>query len=106
MSQVIQFDQAAACIIKVEHDVDGIPLSGITDAKYEIYNATGVAILTKLFGTGVTFEGGEIVISMTEDETETLTGSYDHCCVVRDSSGKRLFPLKGKIRFDRTRPRV
>ena len=104
--QVIQFDQAAGAVIRVEHDVDGVPLSGITDAKYELFNTSGNAILTKTFNAGVTFAEGEIVITLTETDTESLNGSYDHCCAVRDAAGKRLFPLKGKIRFERTRSRV
>lgn len=106
MSDAIQFDQASGGIIKVEHDVDGIPLAGITAAKYEIYDKSGVALLNKTFGAGVTFSGGKIVIELTEEDTENLSGQYTHGCVVQDMSGRKLYPVKGSIWFDGTKVRL
>lgn len=102
----IEFKQGASGVLNILHDVDNVAITGITAAKYELYGRTGTVLLTKTLGSGIAFVEGKIQIALTEDDTAELSGSYTHECVARDNANRVIYPLKGEIKFDSTKPRL
>lgn len=106
MSELIQLRQAAGGVINVTHDVDGVILSGITSAKYQLFNDAAVVVLTNTLGAGISWVDGQVAITITAQQAEQLNGYFTHECVVKDLLGRNLFVLSGPIRFIPTKVRI
>jgi hypothetical protein len=104
--QELNFKQGASALLQIEHTIDGEPVTGISEAKYELYGRTGQVLVTKSMGEGIEFSAGLIEIQLTEDDTADLSQSYNHQCVAKDSAGLTFFPLNGQITFGATKPRL
>lgn len=104
--QELNFKQGASALLQIEHTIDNEPVSGISEAKYELYGRTGQVLVTKTLGEGIEFSAGLIEIELTENDTATLSSSYTHQCVARDLAGLKFYPLNGAITFGATKPRL
>lgn len=104
--QELNFKQGASALLQIEHTIDGEAVSGISEAKYELYGRTGQVLVTKELGEGIEFSAGLIEIQLTEDDTADLSQSYNHQCVAKDLAGLTFFPLNGQITFGATKPRL
>ena len=104
--QELNFKQGASALLQIEHTIDNEPVSGISEAKYELYGRTGQVLITKKLGDGIEFSEGLIEIQLTEDDTATLSASYNHQCVAKDLAGLKFYPLNGAITFGATKPRL
>lgn len=104
--QELNFKQGASALLQIEHTIDGEPVTGISEAKYELYSRTGQVLVTKSMGEGIEFSAGLIEIQLTEDDTADLSQSYNHQCVAKDLAGLTFFPLNGQITFGATKPRL
>lgn len=105
-NEQIQLRQAIGGIIQVQHLVDDVPLDGITAGKYQLFGQDGSVLLTLVFGSGVSWDAGVVVITITKEQADQLVGFYTHECVVRDLSGRDLPVLSGPIRFTPTKVRI
>lgn len=104
--QELNFKQGASALLQIEHDIDEAPVTGISEAKYELYGRTGQVLVTKELGEGIEFSEGLIEIQLTENDTAELSQSYNHQCVAKDLAGLTFFPLNGQITFGATKPRL
>lgn len=106
MSEAIQFYQGGGGVLRISHLVDGVPIGGITAAKYQLFDRAGAALLAKTLGAGITFESGRVVIVFTPGDFELLAGAFTHECIVRDLQNRPLFILTGPIRLIPTKVRL
>lgn len=106
MSELIQLRQASGGVINVLHDVDGVPLDGITSAKYQLFKGDADVVLTSTLGAGISWVNGQVAITITAQQAAALSGHYTHECAVKDLQGRDLFVLSGPIRFIPTKVRI
>lgn len=106
MSEAIQFYQAGGGVLRISHHVDGVPITGITAAKYQLFDRDNNVLLTKALGSGITFETGQLVIVFTPEDFALLAGAFTHECIVRDLQNRSLFVLTGHIRLIPTKVRL
>jgi hypothetical protein len=106
LSEAIQFYQAGGGVIGIQHLVDGLPIDGITSAKYQLFDRNGNALITKQLGDGITFTDGRIVVVLSASDVTELAGAFTHECAVRDNQGRNLFVLTGPIRLIATKVRT
>lgn len=105
MSELIQLREASGGVINIQHDVDGVPISGIQAARYQIFNREGVAVLTATLGNGISWSGTSIVITLNAAMT-ALSGFYTHECAAIDTAGRDLIVLDGQIQFKPRKVRI
>ncbi|MDZ7870800.1 MAG: hypothetical protein U5L02_16640 [Rheinheimera sp.] len=99
MSELLTLRQGTGGVINVEHDVDGVPISGIQAAKYQLFNRDGSAVLTLSLGNGISWNGGAIVITITAAMANQLNEFYTHECAAIDTNGRDLIVLEGPLQF-------
>lgn len=99
MSELITLRQGTGGVINVAHDVDGVPISGIQDAKYQIFGRDDSELLTLSLGNGISWRDGTIVITITAALTDKLDGFFTHECAAIDTDGRDLIVLDGPIQF-------
>lgn len=104
--QDINFKQGASALLVIDHNIDNAPVTGISAAKYELYGRTGQVLIEKTLGEGIVFTDGIIEISLSDEDTADLSGSYNHQCVAKDIADRTFFPLNGDITFGATKPRL
>lgn len=104
--QELNFKQGASALLVIDHTIDNEPVSGINEAKYELYGRTGQVLITKELGSGIAFNQGKIEVSLTDTDTAGLSGSYNHQCVAKDLADRTFYPLNGDITFSATKPRL
>jgi hypothetical protein len=96
---LVQLRQGTGGVINIQHDVDGLPITGITAAKYQLRDREGNVVLTLTNSAGITWLDGHIVITITKDQCKTLAGIYEHECAAVDLAGRDLTVLEGPINF-------
>lgn len=99
MSELITLRQGTGGVINVVHDVDGVPISGIQAAKYQIFNRNDSAVLTLSLGNGISWSGGAIAITITAAMADQLNEFYTHECAAIDTDGRDLIVLDGPLQF-------
>ena len=105
MSELITLRQGTGGVINVVHDVDGVPISGIQAAKYQIFNRNDSAVLTLSLGNGISWGGGAIAITITAAMADQLNGFYTHECAAIDTDGRDLIVLDGPLQFKQRKVR-
>ena len=106
MSESIQFYQAGGGVLRISHHVDGVPLTGITAAKYQLFDRDNNVVLTKALGNGIAFDAGQVIVVFTPADFAVLAGPFTHECIVRDLQNRPLFVLTGHIRLIPTKVRL
>lgn len=99
MSELITLRQGTGGVINVVHDVDGVPISGIQAAKYQLFDKDGSVLLTLSLGNGISWSGGAIAIIITAAMAAPLNAIYTHECAVIDTYGRDLIVLDGSLQF-------
>lgn len=99
MSELITLRQGTGGVINVVHDVDGVPISGVQAAKYQIFNRNDSVVLTLSLGNGISWSGGAIAITITAAMADQLNGFYTHECAAIDTDGRDLIVLDGPLQF-------
>jgi hypothetical protein len=99
VSELITLRQGTGGVINVVHDVDGVPISGIQAAKYQIFNRNDSAVLTLSLGNGISWSGGAIAITITAAMADQLNEFYTHECAAIDTDGRDLIVLDGPLQF-------
>lgn len=99
MSELITLRQGTGGVINVVHDVDGVPISGIQAAKYQIFGRDDAAVLTLSLGNGISWREGTIVITITAAMADKLNGFFTHECAAIDTDGRNLTVLEGQVQF-------
>lgn len=98
-NELVQLRQGTGGRINVQHDVDGIPITGITAAKYQLFDRDGSVLMTLLLGSGISWDGEFIIITITKQQADLLVGFYSHECAAIDLTGRDLIVLEGQIQF-------
>lgn len=99
MSELLTLRQGTGGVINVAHDVDGVPISGIQAAKYQLFDRDGAVLLTLSLGNGISWNGGVIAITITAAMADPLNTFYTHECAVIDTDGRDLIVLDGPLQF-------
>lgn len=99
MSELIQLRQGSGGVINVAHDVDGVPISGIQAAKYQMFSRDDSTVMTLSLGNGISWSGNAIVITITAAMADQLDGFFTHECAAIDTDGRDLIVLDGPIQF-------
>lgn len=99
MSELITLRQGTGGVINVVHDVDGVPISGIQAAKYQIFGRDDSEVLNLSLGNGISWSGGAIVITITAAMADQLNGFFSHECAAIDTNGRDLIVLDGQVQF-------
>lgn len=99
------FDQASDCTIAVTAYIDNVLVPAVAQAKYQIFDKDGIAVVTKTLGAGISFSGGVFRIDLTDADTLNLAGSYKQECLIRTPFGQDHYILKAPIRFTATKVR-
>ncbi len=106
MSELLTLRQGTGGVINVSHDVDGVPISGIQAAEYQLFDRDGSVLLTLSLGNGVSWSGGGIAITITAAMADPLNTFYTHECAAIDTEGRDLIVLDGQIQFKPRKVRI
>jgi hypothetical protein len=98
-NELVQLRQGTGGRINVQHDVDGVTLAGITAAEYQMFNREEEVVLTLELGSGISWDGEFVVITITKQQAAMLVGFYSHECAAIDLTGRDLIVLDGQIQF-------
>lgn len=106
MTELIQFWQASSAAIHISYSYDNQALSGLSAARYQLYNRDGTPVLTLDLGAGVEFVDGKVIVFISDEQTLLLDGLYTHECAIRDLTGRQHIVLAGPIKFLATKVRI
>jgi len=84
----------------------GLPIdaSTLTNAIYKLYSANKrIVHLEKTLGHGITATEQHLVISITEDDSKTLSGTYYHELTIFGPANGRSNAFKQEITFQATK---
>lgn len=97
--------QARHVELKYGFTVGGVPLAGITKARYVVYDDAGNTLVQKELGAGVVLADGVFTIQMNKTDTARLVGRLHHELFYEDAMTNENQVFVGRINFTKTRGR-